>query len=78
MSQDQIKINEFEFYYLVELTRQKIKPLSRWEKPLSETTHRWLRRQGFYVDIIPRLVNLHVMWIYTTINFLILLCVKTH
>lgn len=54
MSQDQIKINDFEFYYLVELTRQKIKPLSRWEKPLSETTHCWLRRQGFYVDIIPR------------------------
>ena len=54
MSQDQSKIKDFEFYYLVELTRQKIKPLSRWEKPLSETTRHWLRRQGFYVEIIPR------------------------
>ena len=50
----QKNIKDFEFYYLVELTRQKIKPLSRWEKPLPERTHRWLRRHGLYVEQIPR------------------------
>ena len=54
MSQGQIKIKDLEFFYLVELTRQKIKPLSRWEKPLNETALQWLRSQGFYVEVIPR------------------------
>ena len=53
-TQMQIKIKDFEFFYLVELTRQKIKPLSRWEKPLNETALQWLRSQGFYVEVIPR------------------------
>jgi len=47
-------MNDLEFYYLVELTRQKIKPLSRWEKPLDNETQHWLQRQGFYLETIPR------------------------
>jgi len=47
-------VKDFEFYYLVELTRQKIKPLSRWEKPLPEKTNHWLRDNGLYVESIPR------------------------
>ncbi|MBN2104341.1 T9SS type A sorting domain-containing protein [bacterium] len=46
--------NNFEFYYLVELTRERLKPLSRWEKLMDERTLRWLRRQGFFVEIVPR------------------------
>ncbi len=57
MYQDRVFIKDFEFYYLVELTRQKIKPLSRYEKPLSSKTIRWLKRQGFYTESIRR--NLH-------------------
>jgi len=45
---------EFEFFYLAELTRQRIKPLSRWEKPLNQSLRRWLRQQGLKVDNIPR------------------------
>jgi len=45
---------EFEFFYLAKLTRQRIKPLSRWEKPLNESLQRWLRQQGLKVDTIPR------------------------
>jgi hypothetical protein len=45
---------DFQLLYLAEITRQKVKPLSRWEKPLDSEIHRWLRRQGFKVDTIPR------------------------
>jgi hypothetical protein len=48
------KVKDFEFYYLVELTRRKIKPLSRWEKPLSERECHWLRGHGLHAEIIPR------------------------
>ena len=44
----------FEFYYLTNLTLQKLKPLSRWEKPLEEKHVRWLRLKGFFTDTIPR------------------------
>ena len=44
----------FEFYYLAELTRRKIKPLSRWENELPEDTCRWLKDHGFSVEKIPR------------------------
>jgi hypothetical protein len=47
-------IKDFEFYYLTELTRQKIKPLSRWEQKLPEKTCRWLKHNGFSVERIPR------------------------
>lgn len=46
--------NDFEFYYLVELTKQNIKPLSRWERPLSDKAIKWILNQGLYVDTIPR------------------------
>jgi hypothetical protein len=54
MYQDHVFINDFEFYYLVELTTKKIKPLSRFEKPLNKKTLRWLKKQGFYTEIIRR------------------------
>jgi hypothetical protein len=44
----------FEFYYLAELTLQKLKPLSRWEKPLDEKYQRWLKYKGFCIETIPR------------------------
>jgi len=44
----------FEFYYLAELTRRKIKPLSRWENELPENICRWLKHHGFSVEKIPR------------------------
>ena len=54
MYQDHVFIDDFEFYYLVELTRQKIKPLSRYEKPLSRKTLHWLKKQGFYTESVRR------------------------
>jgi len=51
---DTTQIREFEFYYLAELTSQRIKPLSRWEKPLNRKVQRWLRKHGFQVDVVPR------------------------
>lgn len=49
-----IHSSEQELYYLVELTKQRVKSLSRWEKPLEEEVRRWIRRQGLVVDVIPR------------------------
>jgi hypothetical protein len=46
--------NLFEFYYLAELTLQKIKPLSRCEELLDEKRLNWLKRKGFFTEIIPR------------------------
>ncbi len=57
MYQDHIFINDFEFYYLVELTRQKLKPLSRFEKPLNKKTLRWLKKQGFYTASVRRILQ---------------------
>jgi len=54
MYQSKRKIQDFEFYYLFELTRQKIKPLSRWEKPLPDQMYHWLRGHGLQVEMIPR------------------------
>ena len=54
MHQEQIKVKDFEFYYLAELTRKKIKPLSRFEKNVNKKSLQWLKKQGFFVDIIPR------------------------
>jgi len=44
----------FEFYYLAELTLQKLKPLSRCEELLEEKRLNWLKRKGFYTETIPR------------------------
>jgi hypothetical protein len=54
MFHNKIKYDDFEFFYLVELTRQKIKPLSRWEKPVDKSILHWLQRQGLYVECVPR------------------------
>jgi hypothetical protein len=54
MSRELIPKGDFEFFYLTELTRNKIKPLSRWEKPLNDPLKDWLRRQGLKVETIPR------------------------
>ena len=48
------QVKEFEFYYLAELTRQRIKPLSRWEKPLPQRANQWLRHNGLHVERISR------------------------
>jgi len=45
---------DFEFYYLVELTKQKIKPLSRWEKPIQKNAVKWIMDQGLFVDTVQR------------------------
>ncbi|MEJ2544784.1 MAG: hypothetical protein P8Y99_12025, partial [Calditrichaceae bacterium] len=45
---------DFEFYYLTELTKQKIKPLSRIEKQIGRKEIRWLKKQGLFVDTISR------------------------
>lgn len=45
---------EFEFFYLTELTQQKIKPLSRWEKPLPAKHRKWLKKHGLKIDTIER------------------------
>jgi hypothetical protein len=45
---------EFELFYLVELTKRHIKPLSRWEKPMNGSLFRWLKHQGLIVDTVPR------------------------
>jgi hypothetical protein len=54
MFRHKISKPSFEFYYLTQLTRQKIKPLSRWEKPLSRRQFQWLKKNGLQVDTILR------------------------
>ena len=54
MTQNIFLNRDFEFYYLVELTKQKIKPLSRWEKPLNDTSIKWIQDQGLIVETVPR------------------------
>lgn len=44
----------FELTYLSELTRKKIKPLSRWEKPLNNSQYQLLESMGFYIEKVPR------------------------
>jgi hypothetical protein len=55
--------DDFEFYYLVELTKQKIKPLSRWEKQLTENGKKWVLDQGLYIDTVIRktLINQQIV-----------------
>ena len=54
MFRNKISKPTFEFYYLTQLTKQKIKPLSRWEKPLSRKQFQWLKKNGLQVDTILR------------------------
>jgi hypothetical protein len=54
MTHQSIAQEDFEFYYLIELTRQRIKPLSRWEKPITRKQNKWLRQTGLKKDAILR------------------------
>ena len=54
MFSKRIQNRKFEFHYLVELTRQRIKPLSRWEKFLDRKTVRWLKKQDIVVETVSR------------------------
>ena len=45
---------DFELFYLTELTRRKVKPLSRWEKSLDVSVIEWLKKQSLIVESIPR------------------------
>lgn len=44
----------FELIYLAELTRTKVKPLSRWEKPLNTKQHYFLNHRGFHIEKVLR------------------------
>jgi hypothetical protein len=54
MARYQIPREDFELFYLTELTRRKVKPLSRWEKPLDLSVIEWIKNQGLMVESIPR------------------------
>lgn len=54
MAPDHMLSSDFELCYLAELTLQRIKPLSRWEKPLDRRAVRWLKRRGFSVETVKR------------------------
>ena len=54
MTFENIPKMEFEFFYLAELTRQHVKPLSRWEKPLPAKYRQWLKKRGLQTDFIRR------------------------
>src|SRR4030043_1096352 len=56
----------FEFYYLIELTKQKIKPLSRWEKPLTKILQQEIKKHGLHVATTPRKTHFN-RHIYETI-----------
>jgi len=48
------RYKDFELHYLVELTKNSVKPLSRWEKPLTEKQLEWLNSRDLLVASIPR------------------------
>jgi hypothetical protein len=54
MKREKIPKMEFELIYLTELTKQKIKPLSRWEKPLTGRQKKWLAQTGLSTETIVR------------------------
>jgi hypothetical protein len=66
LSKQLIASNEFELFYLIELAKKKIKPLSRWEKPISEAVRQYIRDQGLYLDVIGRKTSLRFN-VYETI-----------
>ncbi len=47
---------EFQLFYLGFLTKEKIKPLSRWEKRINKNQLRFLEELGLKIDLIPRKV----------------------
>ena len=52
-----LKKNDFELAYLALLTRQGLKPLSRWEKPLDGNELGLLRQMGLLTKQIRRTVK---------------------
>ena len=54
MKRQKIPKMEFELFYLTELTRKEIKPLSRWEKPLTPRQKKWLNKTGLKSETILR------------------------
>lgn len=51
------RIREFEFRYLTELTVRGVKPMSRWEGPLSDRSRKMLRCRGLSVETVPRMTE---------------------
>lgn len=52
-----LKDNDFELAYLALLTREGLKPLSRWEKPLDDQDLELLRQTGLLTRRIQRTVK---------------------
>jgi hypothetical protein len=52
-----LKEIDFELAYLILLTREGLKPLSRWEKPLDDHELRLLHRMGLLTSQIRRTVK---------------------
>jgi hypothetical protein len=52
-----LKDNDFELAYLALLTREGLKPLSRWEKPLDDRDLELLRQMGLLTKQIQRTVK---------------------
>ena len=52
-----LKDNDFELAYLALLTREGLKPLSRWEKPLDDRDLELLRQMGLLEKQIQRTVK---------------------
>mgnify|MGYP005838947819 CR=1 FL=1 len=57
---------DVEFYYLLELTRRNIKPMSRREHPITEEQFEFLKSFGFAVAKVPRMV-LNGHWLKETV-----------
>ncbi len=57
MRQKKSRIREFEFHYLTELTARGIKPLSRWEGPLSDRSRKLLRGRSLSVETVSRMTE---------------------
>ena len=45
---------DFDLAYLAMLTKERIKPMSRWEKPVDINTHRILKRYGLRTAVVTR------------------------
>ena len=52
-----LKLVDEQLAYLAVLTREGIKPLSRWEKPLEEESRGWLEELNLQVREVPRTVK---------------------
>ena len=57
MKTSPLKNLEFELAYLSLLTKEGLKPLSRWEKAFDSTTEESLRRLGLKTRVVERSVQ---------------------